>query len=187
MKLFRSFPARFLGHTNTPQNWQIMFYKTNSNTNVNPYDTYSAITMYQEYSSIPLWNPVQSIVFCSDYLHITPTQTGIPELNQSLISSGNNANLLNVLTDFQVQLSNTNLYYPIVYFASVNPEQRMIDLRTTQPMNTVDIKAYWRTPFNDLVPLHLHAIFFVPMMEGQPESLERSRIRFICIPTALQV
>ena len=23
MKLFRSFPARFLGHTNTPQNWQI--------------------------------------------------------------------------------------------------------------------------------------------------------------------
>ena len=113
--------------------------------------------MYQEYSSIPLWNPVQSLVFVSDYLHIAPTQTGVPELNQSLFSSGNNANMLNVLTDFQVQLTATNLYNPIVYFAAVNPEERMIDLRTTQPMNTVDIKAYWRTPFNDLVPLYLHS------------------------------
>ena len=79
------------------------------------------------------------------------------ELNQSLVSSENNANMVNVLTDFQVQLSNTNLYNPVVYYTATNPEERMIDLRTTQPMNTVDIKVYWRTPFNDLVPLYLHS------------------------------
>ena len=104
-----------------------------------------------------LFRSVQSIAFVSDHLHITPTQTGVPELNQSLVCSGNNATMLNVLTDFQVQLTNTNLYNPIVYFAAVNPEERMIEMRTTQPMNTLDIKAYWRTPFNDLVPLYLHS------------------------------
>ena len=37
------------------------------------------IQMYQEVSSIALWNPVASIIFASSLLPIVPTQTSLPK------------------------------------------------------------------------------------------------------------
>ena len=79
-KLFKSFPSRFHGYKGA-KNYQIIFYNTNNgaNTSTLQVDTgtsYEALFMTQEYSTAQLWNPIESIVFKSDYLHVEPTNTG---------------------------------------------------------------------------------------------------------------
>jgi hypothetical protein len=158
MNLFRAFPARFLGHqTQAPKNWQLMFYATNNGSNITTFDTYNALTMYQERESISLWNPIMSIVFMSNHLQPVPTYTGIPQSNTNLLSLGDNNNFANILTDFQVALSKDNGYNGIVYFAAVNPEERMLDLRGMNGLNTVDVQVYWKARSGTLVPLNLHS------------------------------
>ena len=78
--------------------------------------TYTAIQVFQEYSTIPLWNPVQSIVFCSNTIPIVPNQLSTPLLyvNGSVISnSGNNANISQVITDF---VADDGIYKPSITY-----------------------------------------------------------------------
>lgn len=167
-KLFRSLPARFMGYNLTDsKNFQILFYNTNNGTNTSTLPnnsgtgTYEALVMTQEYSTVQLWNPIESIVFTSDYLHVEPTNIGsVRDISSSsnsltLSSDGNNANFANIITSFQVQISPTNSYNPSIDYVAVNPEQRQIDLKGESPINTLDIKGWWRTYFNELIPLEL--------------------------------
>jgi hypothetical protein len=167
-KLFRSLPARFFGYNLIDsKNFQILFYNTNNGTNTSTLPnnsgtgTYEALVMTQEYSTVQLWNPIESIVFTSDYLHVEPTNTGsVRDISSSsnsltLSSDGNNANFANIITSFQVAISPTNSYNPSIDYVAVNPEQRQIDLKGTSPINTLDIKGWWRTYFNELIPLEL--------------------------------
>ena len=80
--------------------------------------------MYQEISTVSLWNPVASIVFCSSMLPIYPTQTSKPKIisNESNIfsSNGDNNNLTNILSDFEIAIQDTNSYRPFyTLFASI--------------------------------------------------------------------
>jgi hypothetical protein len=159
MNLFRAFPARFLGHqTQAPKNWQLMFYATNNGSNTTTFETYSALTMFQERESVSLWNPIMSIVFMSNHLQPVPTYTGVPQSNTNMLSLGQNNNFANILTDFQVALSKDNGYNGIIYFAAVNPEERMLDLTYSgSGLNTVDLQVYWKSRSGTLVPLNLHS------------------------------
>ena len=157
MNLFRSFPARFMGHT-SKKNWQLMFYATNNGSNTTAFETYNALTMFQERESISLWNPIMNIVFMSNHLQPVATYTGVPQSDTNLLSLGDNNNFANILTDFQVALSKDNGYNGIVYFAAVNPEERMLDLRSGgSGINTVDLQVYWKSRTGQLVPLYLHS------------------------------
>ena len=172
-KLFKSFPARFNGYNNFGKDYQIIFYNTNNGSNTSTLQqdsggTYDALFMTQEYSSVPLWNPIESIVFTSDFLHVEPTNVGSISDNAAntitLSSDGNNANFANIITSFQVQISPTNGYNPTIDYVAVNPNQRLIDLKGTQPMNTLDIKAWWRTNFNELIPIELDSNCMASML-----------------------
>lgn len=166
-KLFKSLPSRFNGYENVNfKHYQIIFYNTNNGSNTTTVQddsgaSYDFLFMIQEYSSVQLWNPIESIVFTSDYLHVEPTNTGalndITSSNNSLTlsSDGNNANFSNIITSFQVAISPTNSYNPSIDYVAVNPEQRQIDLKGSSPVNTLDIKGWWRTYYNELIPLEL--------------------------------
>ena len=119
---------------------------------------YSALQVYQEVSTIGLFNPVASIVFTSSLLPIKATNTSPPKSindnSNNLIGSGNNANLTSILTDFEIGITETNQYRPTLnYIAS--GVYRLIDLNSMLNLNRVDLRVFWKTNFGDLLPFHL--------------------------------
>jgi len=115
------------------------------------------IAMYQEVSSIALWNPVASVIFASSLLPIVPTQTSLPKnlgLNNSETSSGNNSNLLSAVSDFSIAVDGNNQYRPMLVY---NPgaEYRLIDMHSYMNLNKVDIVVYWKDTFGNVRPFEL--------------------------------
>jgi hypothetical protein len=114
--------------------------------------------MYQEASTVSLWNPVASLVFCSTMLPICPTQTSKPNIisNQSnnLSSGGDNSNLTNILSDFEVAIQDTNSYRPFILYSPTS-EYRLIDLFNTSNLNRINIQVYWKDNFGNLNPFYL--------------------------------
>ena len=117
-------------------------------------------TMYQmpqEISSVPMWNPIASIVFCSSMIPVVPTNTSPAKTysdvwSTNLISTGNNSNLTNIITDFEIPISETNQYRPVIFY---NPtaEYRLVDMHSTLNLNRVDITVFWKTHFGEFIPL----------------------------------
>ena len=118
----------------------------------------SVILLNQEMTSIALWNPVASIVFASSLLPIVPTQTSAPKdiggKSYSLVSGGNNSNLLPVLSDFSIAVDGSSQYRPMVEY---NPgaEYRLIDMNSTVNLNRIDIIVYWKDRSGGLHPFQL--------------------------------
>ena len=72
----------------------------------------------QELSSMAIWNPIASIVFCTGMLPIISTNTSVPitygdTSSNSLASNGNNSNLTNIVSDFEIPVSEANQYRPV--------------------------------------------------------------------------
>ena len=105
--------------------------------------TYTAIQVFQEYSTIELWSSVRAIVFCSSTLPIIPTQVSAPVLIANGIyigNNGNNSNQAPVITDMVVS---DGLWKPsIVYEPSA--QYRLISMTGNRPIYTVDISVYWK-------------------------------------------
>jgi hypothetical protein len=119
-------------------------------------ETIYMLQVYQEMSSIALWNPVSSIVFASSLLPIVPTQTSAPKDlgGNNLVSGGNNSNLLPTLSDFSIAVDANNQYRPMVEY---NPgaEYRLIDVNSTMNLNRIDIIVYWKDRHGTLHPFNL--------------------------------
>ena len=88
-ELFSSFPNIFYSYDGD-LNYKLVVHNNNG-TNLtkvtNPSyglltspSTFTYVQMYQEISTVSLWNPVASIVFCSTMLPIYPTQTSKPNI-----------------------------------------------------------------------------------------------------------
>jgi len=116
------------------------------------------IPVYQEISTVATWNPVASIVFCTSLIPIIPTNTAPPiqygNNSINLMSGGANNNLTNILTDFEVPITNTNQYRPAVTFSAVS-EYRLVDMNSVQNLNKIDLLVFWKTHYGELQPLRL--------------------------------
>jgi len=115
--------------------------------------TYTAIQVFQEYSTIALWTPITSIVFCSNTLPIVPNQVSAPLLflDGRVLTSGNNSNIAQVITDF---VSDTGIYKPNIVY---NPqaEYRLIELQGNRPLTNVDVTIFWKNRVGELIPFRL--------------------------------
>ena len=119
-------------------------------------------TMYQtiqEISSIAMWNPIASIVFCTGMLPIFPTNTSLPLTygdtnNENLSSNGNNSNLTNIISDFEIPVTDSNQYRPIIVY-NPSSEYRLIDMHSALNLNKTDISVFWKTQFGEYIPLRL--------------------------------
>lgn len=129
----------------------------NSNTVQFPFTapTYTAIQVFQEYSTLVLWSPVKSMVFCSSTLPIVATQVSQPIefVNGNVVgSNGNNSNQSPIITDFVADA----LYKPqLIYEPSA--QYRLISLTGNRPIYTVDISVFWKDVFGVLQPFRLSA------------------------------
>lgn len=158
-QLFNSFTADFFG--GSPSISPNLAYRlrvfNNNNTNIINYPTYNAIQMYQEFSVIPVWNPVKSFIFTSNLLPVNASLEGDPIVigNGGFALPDNSINALsNVLTDYQVELIRGNETRPIVQYVP-SAEYRLFDLVGNNPLGTINLQCFWRDRFNNLNPFKL--------------------------------
>ena len=116
------------------------------------------VQMYQEVSSIAIWNPVSALIFASSLLPIKTTQTSLPRSigsNENAFSSvGNNSNMLSAISDFAIAVDGNNQYRPMVIY-NPSPEYRLIDMNSYMNLNRVDIIVYWKDTFGNIHPFEL--------------------------------
>jgi hypothetical protein len=116
------------------------------------------VQMYQEVSSIAIWNPVSAIIFASSLLPIKTTQTSLPRSigsNENAFSSvGNNSNRLSAISDFAIAVDGNNQYRPMVIY-NPSPEYRLIDMNSYMNLNRLDIIVYWKDTFGNIHPFEL--------------------------------
>ena len=134
--------------------------KLNDVTGLYETTTTTYVQMYQEVSTVSLWNPIASIVFSSSMLPIYPTQTSKPKVisnePNTFSSSGDNSNLTNILSDFEVPIQDANSYRPFIMYAPQN-EYRLIDMYSSSNLNRINISVFWKDHFGNLNPFYMNA------------------------------
>jgi len=159
--LFSSFQADYKGFSNITngKNYLLFVEDTNGTNNI-ILPTYTALQMYQDYPTASLWNPVNALVFTTGTIPVNASQVSAPLVINSevaeLTQGGNNANISNTLTDFEVPLTEGWEYKPNVYY---NPtaEYRMVDLLGNTPLNNISIQVFWKDAFANLHPFYLNS------------------------------
>jgi hypothetical protein len=115
---------------------------------------FDAIQVFQEYSSVALWTPVLSVVFCSNTLPIVPNQVSAPLLfidGQKYQNGGNNSDVAQVISDF---VSDSGIYKPNIVY-SPSAQYRLIELTGNRPIYTLDVSVYWKDRFGALNPFRI--------------------------------
>lgn len=154
--------------------YQLRFYGTSSRNNQNslsitdvvaPYNnvapapyTYNAFVMFQDYVATANWCPVQSIVFTTSLLPVSPSLTAPPKVFNSLSSTagGSASNLVLQITDIELLNESGKEFKPTVLYIP-NPEYRLIDLYGNSPLSQLDINCFWKDRFGNSYPLYLSA------------------------------
>jgi hypothetical protein len=100
------------------------------------------VSLNQSYSSVGVWNPVESLVFTSNTLPINVTALLPPVVLFNGVNVGpqtSNSNVGNILTTFQSpnQIYRPNIsYQPSVY--------RFVSLSGNSPLKLFQVNVYWR-------------------------------------------
>lgn len=153
--LFSSFNTTYLGYSNITngKNYQLT---TTNNNNATTIGGVSYLQFYQEYPTIPLWTPIQSIVFVSSLLPMSPALVGIPKIIVSgqTVSGSNNANISSIITDLEVPLDKGFEYKPSINYTP-NGEYRLVELNGNNPINAIQIQVYFKDKLNVLRPLNI--------------------------------
>ena len=160
MALFSSFPSFITGTANNSKNFQIIPYAFGG-ANLAPFPSgttplYTAIITYQEYSTISLWSPVLSLVFCSNTLPVVANQLSAPQIliNGAIIqNTGNNSNIANIITDIAV---GDGSYKPTLLY---NPtgQYRLLEMVGNRPLTNLDISVFWKSKVGEFYPLQLNS------------------------------
>jgi hypothetical protein len=181
MNLFSAFPSVYYGNTinaavfgidtasvaRIANRWWLFNYYVlpinyNGNNIVSPTAGSQWIATYSDYSPVPMWNPISSIVFTSSLLPIKLSLTSVPNVfnsnigDQTYSNSGNNSATTNMLSDIQVGLVSGNEYKPSVLYVPAG-EYRLIDLLGSNPINQASFGVSFKTKFGVVVPFRLGA------------------------------
>ena len=163
-ELLSSFPAHFHGNAGD-YNYRIDIKPNPGSTNVVPRFDLNGVDLRlpviqvpQETSTLALFNPIASIVFSTSLIPIIPTNTSPPMIygdnSTNLISGGNNSNLTNIITDFEIPVSDLNQYRPSIEYVP-STEYRLIDMNKLINLNQVDIAVFWKTHYGNYIPFRL--------------------------------
>ena len=114
--------------------------------------TYTCAQVSQEFSTIAIMSPVDSIVFTTATIPVKPGNVALPYIydGNTVLSLSNNANIISIMTDFQSSSGEYRSflqYTPTVY--------RLIDLMGNQTLSNVDLSVYWKGRDGLLRPLYL--------------------------------
>jgi len=114
--------------------------------------TYSCAQTFQEFSTVPMMNPVCSIVFTSNVLNVLPTNVATPYIynGDTVISQSNNANISKIITDFQ---STNGQYRSFIHYSPTI--YRLIDLQGNAPISDLNLSVFWKGKDGTDHPLYL--------------------------------
>lgn len=137
-----------IGINGDKANWFIQnFSKYNSNfvsggtgTGLPPYDI---LRMEQPYSTGATLSPIQSLVFNTSLIPILPQLIGVPRILRNNITSGQNDNISNEITDLVVNVSRGDEYFPAVLYLP-SAEYRLIDLNGNAPISAIQVSVQWK-------------------------------------------
>ena len=105
-----------------------------------------------------MWSPLASIGFATSLLSIVPTQTSATRKlgPHSLVSGGNNSNLLSTLSDFGIAVDANKDYRPSIIH---NPGAvyRLMGMNSVMNLNGVDLTVFWKGVLGNTHPLELLA------------------------------
>ena len=120
---------------------------------------YTVLVMYQEQPTVALLNPVSSVIFTTGQLPVVPSLSSTPIIFNSVssnTSSGNNANISPIISDFEVPFSALDTFKPNISY-SPTTELRLIDLYGNSPLNAIQITVSWKDYYGVIHPLYLLA------------------------------
>ena len=171
-QLFNSFPAIIYGYGSTIS---VNGYDVAGGNVLIPVNTYGGQTVQnlpinqldlsqtanlaqvsQEYSTVSIWNPIESILFTSMSIPVLTQQTGNPFIIQNGSSTANNYSgsgnsIISIITDFQ---SSNGQYRSFITYSPTG-EYRLLDLHGNIPLQNIDIQCYFKTKFGQLLNFYL--------------------------------
>jgi hypothetical protein len=113
--------------------------------------------MEQAYSTGPTMTPITSIIFTTSLLPVLPSLLGVPQLfsgsNSGVLTQDNN-NIINTVTDLEVNLTRGDEYLPNVIYEPT-AEYRLLDLQSNAPLTSIQISVVWKDIFGQLHPFYL--------------------------------
>jgi hypothetical protein len=138
------------------KNFMFNIYDDNTNT-LEITDTYSVFNMFEEFNSVSLWSPVQSIVFTTPNLPINGTIVSQPKTFNSNVSMVNNSlsTTQNIITDMSVAMIDGKEYLPSVSYLPFN--YRLTDLNGRQGISQIKINCFWKDAYSNLYLMKLHS------------------------------
>jgi hypothetical protein len=158
--LFSSFEYTFQGYA-PPNSFLLRVYDRGDN--VRPKGTappslagfleprFDAFEMVQAFSTGPTMCPITSIIFTTSLLPVLPSLLGIPQLfsgNSGVINQDNN-NIINTVTDLEVNLTRGDEYLPNVIYEPT-AEYRLLDLQSNAPLTSIQISVVWKDIFGQV-------------------------------------
>jgi hypothetical protein len=160
-ELMGSFPALNYGYAASlaQRNFRLafrVFGDVNNQIIVRPDDTtWTAITSYQEWSTISAFSPILGFVFTSASLPIIPSLQSNPLLYNNLAqaTTGTNASTANIITDF---IANEAFYKPNLVYLPVS-QYRWIALTGTAPIQNVQVSIFYRLRDGSLQPFLINS------------------------------
>ena len=117
--------------------------------------TWTAITSYQEWSTISAFSPILGFVFTSASLPIIPSLQSNPLVYNNLAQSttGTNASTSNIISDF---IANDSFYKSnLVYLPTA--QYRWISLTGTAPIQNIQISIFYRLRDGTLQPFLINS------------------------------
>lgn len=115
-----------------------------------------------EMPSLPFWNPLSSIVFCSQAIpieptNVTPTIVLGSDTNTDKSGTNNNINVANVISDFEINQL-TGIENRTIQYYVPSSDYRLIDILGSRPLSEINITVFWRDKLiGSLIPLYLHS------------------------------
>ena len=115
-------------------------------------------------ASLQFWSPISSVSFSSQGIPVEPTNVtptvvlGVGNaISSDLNSLGNNINVANIITDFEINLKTGIEGRTINYYVPAG-EYRLIDIIGNRPLSEINIIVYWRDKIEGtLHPMFLHS------------------------------
>ena len=127
---------------------------------VSPVPAGAYVVAYQQYPTLSILNPVDSIVLTSNLLPINPSLVSRPRVYGGFSSSAsgtgsNNANISSILVDFVPTIAYGYESKKITY--SPTAEYKLVDLvGPTQSFSQIDLNAFWKDNFGNIHPIYLN-------------------------------
>ena len=144
-------------------NYNFKNYLTTNNSLIN--ETQNWFLTESEYSPVPMWNPISSLIFSTSFIPVQMSLTTNPNVYGSSTydatyangTDGNNSQISTMISDIQVPLTTGSEYKPTVLYSPAN-EYRLIDLNGNVPLKQASFSISYKTKFGEVLPFYLGSL-----------------------------